>query len=112
MNEYVDIEGMKDISNTLNNVKNKIKEIYLKELKPLLNDCSINYSKYNKNFILYITEYEKLYKEIYNKLLVMTDTLDNNIIHNFNKTIDDINSLFNDKLNKINEVLINDKNIE
>ena len=99
MNEYVDIEGLKIIVNTLNERVKEIEKIYDKRLLPTL-QLSKEYLSADKMVIgEEMAEYEELYKKIVEKLTSLSDVLNDCIIKEYRSLKDNVNDIFKKNLN-------------
>lgn len=102
MNEYVSIEGIRGIANSLNGRREELKEIFEEELFPLLEECS---SLYGIN----IAGYEQLYSHINNKLLKLSNLLEGGVSHDYEELVANLQGIFNNDFNNKFSELMNTK---
>ncbi len=108
MDEKVSIEGLKEVSVSLNEKRNKIGDIYKRELYPLIRDfyCTMD-AKYCE---AKLASYNALYTSINNRLNELCDLLNNGVIEDYSEIVNSTIKLFDEGFNsQIEDLLKNDE---
>ncbi len=108
MDEKVSIEGLKEVSVSLNEKRNKIGDIYNRELYPLIRDfyCTMD-AKYGE---AKLASYNALYTSINNRLNELCDLLNNGVIEDYSEIVNSTIKLFDEGFNsQIEDLLKNDE---
>ena len=106
MNEIVSIEGLKNISKELASCADELNNIYNNKLLKVLNECKPYFDDNNISYDKEIYDYNKLYKELYNKISTYSEIVGNSIANSYNETKNNLEELFNGEfLNKYNQIM-------
>ena len=98
MNEYVNIDGLKSISNILLERSKEIEKLYNKSLLPILSS-SEEYFNSSTAFNDEIIEYNQIYKEAMKKLYDLSNILNDYIIKDYTNMKYSVSEIFRKNLN-------------
>lgn len=112
MSDHVilDLDGMKTVSNSLNQEKTRVEEIFNQDIVEILLNSEECLTKQGLNYEEYCGEIGELFDKFNNSINDLTEVLSNKIIPRYENLTGDLTSLFNtDFANKMNSLLEIDK---
>lgn len=105
-NNYIKIENLKEISTSLKNDADKITDLYNNTIKTALESCQNDLKVSGLNYDDIQAAFGKVFANLSNQLIELTDAMNNKIIPKYEQTASTIAKLFNqDFATEINNYL-------